>query len=330
MTLKTLLPVVLFLSFLGLQGCNGAGATSTGIDDDDDDGGGDTIPTVVDRNTAIPSDVSKVTPAQDQYPPILHSSEFQEPVSLPIISTAGAEDSPFIPAGREELYFFFAADVRQSPTIQIQNPVNGIWLSKRTGGAWQEPTLVWLQQPGSSALNGCPYVGGNELYFCTAREGYFGINWFKAEYVDGAWKNWILQGFDPTFQVGELHIYDDKLYYHSDRDDGLGGIDIWTLTWTDNQWANPENVSAVNSSGDESRPYLTPDGNELWITRTVDGTPAIFRSKKVDGSWQEPEMIVSQFAGEATLDAEGNLYFVHHFYDNNIMIEADIYVAYRK
>ena len=232
--------------------------------------------------------------------------------------------------GREDLYFFFAADVRQSPTIQIQNPVNGIWLSKRTGGAWQEPTLVWLQQPGSSALNGCPYVGGNELYFCTAREGYFGINWFKAEYVDGAWKNWILQGFDPTFQVGELHIYDDKLYYHSDRDDGLGGIDIWTLTWTDNQWANPENVSAVNSSGDESRPYLTPDGNELWITRTVDGTPAIFRSKKVDGSWQEPEMIVSQFAGEATLDAEGNLYFVHHFYDNNIMIEADIYVAYRK
>jgi hypothetical protein len=326
MTLKNRFPIVLVLSLMGLQGCNGAGATSTGIDD----GGGDTTPPVVDRSSSIPLDVSKVTPAQDNHPPIMHSTEFEEPVSLPIISTAGAEDAPFIPAGRDELYFFFAADVRQSPSYLIQNPVNGIWLSKRVGGVWEEPTLVWLQNPGSLALNGCPFVSGNELYFCTARVEYVGLNWFKAEEVAGEWKNWMIQSFDPTFQVGEFHIHEDKLYYHSELSGGLGGFDIWTLTWTDNQWANPENLSAVNSTGDESRPYLTPDGNEIWITRTVAGTPAIFRSKKVDGQWQEPELIVSQFAGEATLDAQGNLYFVHHFFENDVMIEVDIYVAYKK
>jgi hypothetical protein len=41
-------------------------------------------------------------------------------------------------------------------------------------------------------------------------------------------------------------------------------------------------------------------------------------------------LIISQFAGEPTLDAEGNLYFVHHFYLDGKQIEADIYVAYRK
>jgi hypothetical protein len=46
--------------------------------------------------------------------------------------------------------------------------------------------------------------------------------------------------------------------------------------------------------------------------------------------WQPPELIISQFAGEPTLDDEGNLYFVHHFYQDGEMIEADIYLAEKK
>ena len=48
------------------------------------------------------------------------------------------------------------------------------------------------------------------------------------------------------------------------------------------------------------------------------------------GQWQEPELIISSFAGEPTLDADGNVYFVHHFYEDGKMIEADIYVAMKK
>ncbi len=40
--------------------------------------------------------------------------------------------------------------------------------------------------------------------------------------------------------------------------------------------------------------------------------------------------IVSQFAGEPTLDAVGHLYSIHHcFRANMTMIEAGIYAAYR-
>jgi len=52
---------------------------------------------------------------------------------------------------------------------------------------------------------------------------------------------------------------------------------------------------------------------------------------KVNGDWSEPQLIISQFAGEPSLDMDGNIYFTHHFYNNTSqMVEADIYVAYRK
>ena len=44
----------------------------------------------------------------------------------------------------------------------------------------------------------------------------------------------------------------------------------------------------------------------------------------------EPALIVSSFAGEPTLDIQGNLLFVHHFYRDDVMLEAAIYVVYEK
>ena len=75
--------------------------------------------------------------------------------------------------------------------------------------------------------------------------------------------------------------------------------------------------------------WVTEDETEMFFTRTHLGTPDIFRSLKVNGTWTEPELIVSQFAGEPTLDSEGNLYFTHHFYEDGEMIEADIYYCDR-
>ena len=48
------------------------------------------------------------------------------------------------------------------------------------------------------------------------------------------------------------------------------------------------------------------------------------------GQEREAGVIVIAGAGEPTLDKHGNLYFTHHFYKDNKMIEADIYVSYLK
>jgi hypothetical protein len=60
------------------------------------------------------------------------------------------------------------------------------------------------------------------------------------------------------------------------------------------------------------------------------GSPGLFRSRRINGEWQEPELMFSQFAGESSIDREGNIYFTHHYFKDGVMLEADIYVAYKK
>lgn len=290
---------------------------------------------VVERESKIPSDVLKVSPATDIYPPKLHSNEYKEPVPLENpINTAGAEDSPFIMPDGKTFYFFFTPDVRIPPEKQLIDQVTGIYVSKKVVGNWSKPERMVLQDPDKLALDGCLFVQDEKSWFCSAREGYTGINMFTAEFRDGKWQNWKYAGdkLKKEYQIGELHITADgsELYFHSPRTGGKGQYDIWVTRNMNGEWQVPENVEAVNSEEADGWPYISQDGKELWFTRTYMGSPAIFRSKRIGLEWQEPELILSQFAGEPTLDNDGNIYFTHHFYKDSKMIEADIYVAYHK
>lgn len=147
------------------------------------------------------------------------------------------------------------------------------------------------------------------------------------------WTNWqaVDDQFKPGYEVGELHITADEreLYYHSSRPGGKGGKDIWVTRWVNDAWQEPEPVTAVNSAKSEGWPFVSQDGNELWFTRMYKGSPPLFPSRRANGLWSEPELVISQFAGEPSLDIQGNLYFVHHFIRDGKMVEADLYVAYR-
>ncbi len=291
-----------------------------------------TYPTV-DREDAIPAGTMKITPEMDEHPPILHVDVYKDPVPMPYpLNTAGAEDSPFITPDGRTFYVWFTPDPNAPLEEQLHDNVTGIYVSQKENGQWSTPKRVWLQDPDTLVLDGCVYVQGNKMWFCTTREGCTGMCWFTAEFVNGNWTNWKKAEFNLGDDVGELHISSDgnELYFHSSRSGGKGSNDIWVSHKRDGEWQEPENIAAVNTSVNESRPFLTEDGTELWFTRTYKGTPAVFRSKKVNGAWQEPELIISQFAGEPTLDDDGNIYFVHHFFKEGKMVEADIYVAYKK
>ena len=287
----------------------------------------------VDREDRLPSDVLKRTPATDLHPPILHSDEFETPIPIPgHVNTVGLEDSPFVTADGLKLYFFFTPDARVEPSQQLLDDVSGIWVSEKSENIWQQPTRLWLQKPGKLALDGCPTVFENTMWFCSAREGYTGVQLFNAIIGPMMWMfvEHISEIIPNDFEMGEMHRHEDTIYFHSNRSGGKGGYDIWITTYVDGIWSDPTNLEVINTDTDESLPFVTIDGKELWFTRTYLGTPALFRSLWIDDVWQQPELMVSMFAGEPTLDQFGNLYFVHHYFENDVMIEADIYVAYRK
>jgi len=286
------------------------------------------------RDNSIPPDAVKMTPETDLYPPILHSDEYLTPVPLPgPVNSAGGEDSPFIMPDGKTLYFFFTPDVDVPIEGQLIDGVTGIYVSHhRENGSWTESERLILNDDVS--LDGCAYINQDKIWFCSVRKGYTGIHWFTAEYINGRWTNLKYSPLNllDGFEIGELHFSQNgrELYYHSSRPGGLGGYDIWVTRYISGKWQEPEHITSVNTPDSEGWPCLSEDGSELWFTRFYQGSPAIFRSKRSDTIWDEPELIMSQFAGEPALDRDGNLYFVHHYYTHAHMLEADIYVAMKK
>jgi hypothetical protein len=285
-----------------------------------------------DRESLIPGNQVKITPNMDLYPPKSLTKEYEDPVPLPYpVNTAGAEDSAFITPDGNTLYVWFTPDVSKPVEEQVTDGVTGIYMFHKTSGGWSPAERVRLQEAGKLALDGCEFVFGDKMWFCTVREGYTGIHWFTVEFRDGNWTNWENADFQPEYEVGELHITADgnELYYHSSRVGGKGGYDLWVSRKVNGAWDRPENLAALNSPRTDGWPFVTQDMSELWFTRG-NGAPELYRSLKVNGTWSEPVQMFSHFCGESSMDNQGNVYFTHHFYKDDVMLEADIYVAYKK
>jgi len=294
---------------------------------------------IIPRSTSIPAGRQKVQPADDPLPPVLHSDNWQVPVPLPYpVNTAGAEDSPFITPDGDELYFFFTPDPSVPAERQLVDGVTGIYYSRLEGDRWTEPVRLRLSSDEKElSLDGCEFVQGNVMWFCSVRVGNLReIDIYRATRRDGRWGEVENAGelLNVDYLVGELHLSADggELYYHSDRPGGRGGTDIWLTRREGDSWTAPVNVAAVNTAETDGWPFVTEDGLELWFLRWYQGSPGIFRSRRsgANAPWGAPELILSQFAAEPSLDDAGNIYFVHHYIRDGVMIEADIYVAYRK
>jgi len=282
-----------------------------------------------DRESLIPSEAIKMGPENDNVPPKIMSDEFEKPLPLSYpANTRGLEDSPFIMPDGNTIYIWFTPNNRMDVISQSTDMVTGIYKFEKTKDGWSNPQRVWLVKHGEPHLDGCGFFQENSVWICGARQGYEGLKWFRSRYEDNKWSIAEYVDFRPEYEVGELHISHDgnTLYFHSSRTGSKGGLDIWTSKNVDGEWLEPENLAIVNTERDDGWPALNPQENELWITRDY----SIWRSKNVDGEWSVPEKIISDLAGEATLDIDGNVFFTHHYFDNGTMIEADIYVAYRK
>ena len=212
---------------------------------------------VIDRESKIPSSQLKITPEIDLLPPVLHSDEYEEPVPMPYpINTAGAEDSGFIMPDGNTFYVWFTPDPQAPLAEQLDDGVTGIYVAKKINGVWQKPKRVLLQDPDKQSLDGCAFVLGNKMWFCTARTGYTGMHWFTSDCPGGDCSNWKIADFNPDYDVGELHITADgkELYFHSARAGGKGQYDIWVSKNEDGEWLPPQNIEAVNSPDNDGWP----------------------------------------------------------------------------
>jgi hypothetical protein len=298
----------------------------------------------VSRRKSIPAAAVKGSPASDAWQPVTAAGwSAPKPMDGPV-NTAGAEDSPFLSEDGQGFYFFFTPDPNLPPGQTASDGVTGIWVARRGPDGWLEPERVPLAEPGVTHVDGCEFLLGDRMYFCSIRAGnHNSIDWWTATLRDGVWGEIANAGewLNGDQQVGELHITAGyrELYFGSERPGGLGGLDLWAAEASAGGWGPPRNLGPqVNTAGDESRPFVTADGNELWFTAQPSHLghpgPATIRClRQSDGTWNDCREIVGCFAGEPNLSNDGRtLFFVHHFYsaDGARMIEADIYTSQRQ
>jgi hypothetical protein len=286
------------------------------------------------------SSAAGVTPQIDMHPPILHAGDWETPQPLPApIDGEGNELEPFITLAGNELYFLFTPHLSVSEAKRALDGVSGIYYSKKMHGVWSTPKR--LELGGDNALNGCVYTDGKTLWFCSLREGNYNPkgDYYTASLVDGAWRDWQNAGeqLNRILDIEAIHFSADQntMIFSAVLPTGYGYTDLWQIHRQEEGWSQPEDLgSVVNSPDEETFPFLSEDGKELWFTSSSRlGYPgyAIFRSIGQDGVWGEPQEILSNDVSEVSIDRAGNLYFTHFLYDENgELLGSKIYVAYKE
>lgn len=188
------------------------------------------------------------------------------------------------------------------------NFINGAWsrakpLSGKVNTNLNEGAQCISQDGQWIVFTGCNYPEGQgscDLYISFKTKN----GWSEAENL-GAIVN-------TDFWESSPSLSPDKrdLYFASAQNGGLGGRDIWVVHRQPNgKWSKAENLgAAVNTSGDESCPFMHADNETLYFNSNGHkgyGSTDLFMAKKVsDSSWQMAENLGYPIN---TIDDEGSL-----------------------
>jgi len=186
--------------------------------------------------------------------------------------------------------------------------INGKWSNAKPLGGKVNTNLNEgaqnISQDGQLLIfTGCNYPEGEgscDLYFSVKTN----TGWSEAQNLGpivntDAWES------SPSLSPDKR-----DLYFASSRPGGYGGRDIWvTHRLANGKWSRPENLGeAVNTSGDESCPFMHADNETLYFNSNGHpgyGMTDLFFSKKVnDSSWLQAENLGYPIN---TIDDQGSL-----------------------
>lgn len=140
-----------------------------------------------------------------------------------------------------------------------------VYVGERQGGKWANLTGLPFNSDEYSVAHATLASDGKTLYFSSDMPGGFGgMDLYQSVFEDGTWGPPINLGPRINTEGHEVfpyfHRQSDKLYFASDGQVGLGGLDVYYVMDNDGVWTPPSNVGApINSKWDDHSIILNDD-----------------------------------------------------------------------
>lgn len=171
-------------------------------------------------------------------------------------------------------------------------------------GEWEEPVLADEEGINSEGSEGTPFINKNfnTMYFTRCpnhKKRESGCQIMKSSRSGSTWSDAVvveITTIDSLDVVGHPTLSSDelKLFFASERRNGMGGKDIWfsERESTSEKFGRPRNLGAViNTEGDELYPYMRNDSTLYFASDGHGGMGGldIFMTKLDSlGEWSEP------------------------------------------
>ncbi|GIV34129.1 MAG: cell envelope biogenesis protein OmpA [Chitinophagales bacterium] len=259
----------------------------------------------------------------------LAKNQMENPVRVEITHLDEHINNPFTDYAPQQagdaLYF---SSIRSDSVLDVLklkgiDYYSKIYRSSRNGDSWS-PAVV-LEGPVNSSTahtgNGAFSPDGTRFYFtrCTTKKRNLisrcdiymskksGDKWSEPEKLGPEINMKKYTNTQPSIGLAEGK---EVLYFVSNREGGVGGMDIWYAESTGNgMFGTPVNAGAViNTSGDETTPFYDNQNKKLYFSSNGHvniGGSDIFYSSGNRGQWDEPVNI-----GFPLNSSADDLYFV--------------------
>ncbi len=178
-------------------------------------------------------------------------SKWSTPIPVEVINSEFEEGTPSFSSDFKELYYTRCeAGKRETKGCVIM-------YSKRSGDTWSEPKNIGILPDSVVAAHPSISPDGSTLYFVSDIAGGSGKKdiWKVTRVNGGAWSKPVNLGPDINTPDDELFPYereDGTLYFSSDGQIGMGGLDIFkAIPQPDGSWVVQNMKSPINSYADD-------------------------------------------------------------------------------
>lgn len=208
----------------------------------------------------------------------IKNGKWTKPTLSPFMGKPWYHNYPYASEG-QIIYFAWRGSLGN---VTASNDLN-IWMVKKMVKGWSNPEKL------KSPVNTLSYdtwasaARNRTIYFFSGREGGYGrSDIYRSQLKNG--EHIDVENLGKIINTGYIDndpfIAPDERYliFCSNRPGGKGKLDCYiSFKKKDGSWGEPVNMgTAVNSSSNEERPYVTPDGKYFFFTSTRNGLLDIY------------------------------------------------------